>query len=223
MALSTPPAAVIFDNDGLVLDSEEVWTRGEQVLYSRRGLEFTLDHKQELVGQNAAAAGAILERRLGEPGRAAEIIAELDVIVMEELENGVEPMPGAVEVLEAVGTLGLPRGLVSNSPRAFIEVALSKAGLGHHFDVTLSAHEVAAPKPAPDPYIEACAQLGVEPAEVIALEDSPTGVAAARAAGLTVIGIPSVPGVTLDEAHHVARTLRDPLVAELLGIVTSSR
>ena len=212
------PAAVIFDNDGLVLDSEEVWTRGEEVLYGRRGLEFTLDHKQELVGQNAAAAGAILERRLGEPGRAMEIIAELDIIVMEELAKGVEPMPGAVEVLEAVGSLGLPRGLVSNSPRAFIELALDTTGLQGHFDITLSAHEVPQPKPAPDPYIEACIRLGVEPAQAIALEDSPTGVAAARAAGLTVIGIPSVPGVTLDEAHHVAPALHDPLVAELLGI-----
>ena len=164
MAPPTPPAAVVFDNDGLILDSEEVWTRGEEVLYRRRGMEFTLDHKQELVGQNAAAAGLILERRLGEPGRAMEIIAELDIIVMEELAKGVEPMPGAVEVLEAVGSLGLPRGLVSNSPRAFIELALDTTGLQRHFDVTLSAHEVAEPKPAPDPYIEACAQLGVEPA-----------------------------------------------------------
>ena len=218
MAPPTPPKAVVFDNDGLVLDSEEVWTRGEQVLYARRGLEFTIEHKQELVGQNAAAAGLILERRLGERGRAAEIIAELDEIVMEELAKGVEPMPGAVEVLEAVGSLGLPRGLVSNSPRAFIELALETTGLHEHFDITLSAHEVAAPKPAPDPYIEACQRLGVDPAEAIALEDSPTGVAAARAAGMTVIGIPSVPGVTLDEAHHVARNLHDALVAELLGI-----
>src|SRR5687767_7655971 len=150
MAPPIPPKAVVFDNDGLILDTEEVWTRGEQVLYRRRGREFTLEHKQELVGQNAAAAGAILERRLDEPGRAAEIIAELDLLVMEELENGVDPMPGAVELLEAVGAMGLPRALVSNSPRAFIERALDKAGLQQHFDITLSAHEVAAPKPAPD-------------------------------------------------------------------------
>src|SRR3712207_3299986 len=151
----SPPAAVVFDNDGLVLDSEEVWTRGEQVLYARRGREFTLEHKQELVGQNAAAAGAILERRLDEPGRATEIIAELDEIVMEELAKGVEPMPGAVEVLEAVGRLGLPRALVSNSPRAFIELALETTGLSEHFDVTLSANEGGNPKPATDQYIEA--------------------------------------------------------------------
>jgi beta-phosphoglucomutase-like phosphatase (HAD superfamily) len=76
---------------------------------------------------------------------------------------------------------------------------------------------VAAPKPAPDPYIEVCRRLGVEPGpDVIALEDSPTGVAAARAAGLTVIGVPSVEGVVLDEAHHIADSLLDAVVARHL-------
>ena len=80
----------------------------------------------------------------------------------------------------------------------------------------ISGHEVAAPKPAPDPYLEACRRLGVEPGPgVIALEDSPTGVAAARAAGLTVIGVPSVDGVELVEAHHIAASLLDPTVVEL--------
>jgi beta-phosphoglucomutase-like phosphatase (HAD superfamily) len=78
---------------------------------------------------------------------------------------------------------------------------------------------VAAPKPAPDPYLEACRRLGVEPGpEVVALEDSPTGVAAARAAGLTVIGIPSVEGVLLDEAHHLAESLLDAAVARRLAL-----
>jgi beta-phosphoglucomutase-like phosphatase (HAD superfamily) len=77
---------------------------------------------------------------------------------------------------------------------------------------------VAAPKPAPDPYLEACRRLGVEPGpRVIALEDSPTGVAAARAAGLTVIGIPSVAGVALEEADHLAESLLDDVIAERLA------
>ena len=78
----------------------------------------------------------------------------------------------------------------------------------------VSAHEVAAPKPAPDPYLEACRRLGVEAGpSVVALEDSPTGVAAARAAGLTVIGVPSIQGVALDEAHHLAESLLDAVIA----------
>ncbi len=93
-------------------------------------------------------------------------------------------MVGARELLSALRSRGTPIGLVSNSPLVFVERSLEIVGFGDRFDVVLSAHEVAAPKPAPDPYLEACRRLGVEPGpEVVALEDSPTGVAAARAAG----------------------------------------
>jgi len=170
-----PPAAVVFDNDGLLLDTESVWTRGQEALFNSRGVEFTLEHKREQVGQSAENSGLIMERRLGEPGNAVQLIAELDTLVLSELQRGVEPMAGSLELLAALRESGMPLGLVSNSPRLFIDRALELAGLTDSFDVTLSAHEVAAPKPAPDPYMEACVQLGVDPADAIALEDSPTG------------------------------------------------
>ncbi len=213
------PAAVVFDNDGLLLDTESVWTRAEEDLFERRGLEFTPADKLELVGTSAAIAGGILERRLGEAGRAAELIEELNELVVAELEHGVESMLGARELLERLGGRGVPLGLVSNSPLRFVRRSIELAGFEGHFDVVLSAHEVAAPKPAPDPYLEACRRLGVEAGPtVVALEDSPTGVAAARAAGLTVIGIPSVEGVLLDEAHHLAESLLDDLVTQRLSL-----
>jgi HAD superfamily hydrolase (TIGR01509 family) len=213
------PAAVVFDNDGLLLDTESVWTRAEQDLFARRGTDFTAADKRELVGTSAAIAGAVLERRLGEPGRAAELIEELNVLVVAELEHGVEAMIGARDLLQALRERGTPIGLVSNSPLAFVARSLQIVGFEDHFDVVLSAHEVAAPKPAPDPYLEACRRLGVEPGpEVVALEDSPTGVAAARAAGLTVIGVPSIEGVALEEAHHLAESLLDNVVARHLSL-----
>jgi len=212
------PAAVVFDNDGLLLDTESVWTRAEQDLFDLRGTEFTPADKLELVGTSAAIAGGILERRLGEPGRAAELIEELNELVVAELEHGVEAMLGARELLERLQGK-VPIGLVSNSPLRFVRRSIELAGIGGFFDVVLSAHEVAAPKPAPDPYLEACRRLGVEAGpDVVALEDSPTGVAAARAAGLTVIGIPSVEGVLLDEAHHLAESLLDEVVAQRLAL-----
>jgi HAD superfamily hydrolase (TIGR01509 family) len=212
-----PPDAVVFDNDGLLLDTESVWTRAEEDLFERRGLEFTPADKLELVGTSAEIAGGILERRLGEPGGAAGLIEELNELVVAELEHGVEAMIGARELLERLGKRGVPLGLVSNSPLRFVRRSIELAGFEGHFDVILSAHEVAAPKPAPDPYLEACRRLEVEPGPaVIALEDSPTGVAAARAAGLTVIGIPSVEGVLLEEAHHRAVSLVDDVVAQRL-------
>jgi len=211
------PDAVVFDNDGLLLDTESVWTRAEQDLFERRDLEFTPTHKRELVGTSAEIAGGILEKRLGEPGRAAELIDELNELVVAELEHGVEAMLGAREVLHELSIRGTPLGLVSNSPLRFVQRSLEIVGFTDRFDVVVSAHEVAAPKPAPDPYLEACRRLGVEAGpNVVALEDSPTGVAAARAAGLTVIGIPSLEGIVLGEAHHLAESLRDDVVARHL-------
>jgi HAD superfamily hydrolase (TIGR01509 family) len=213
------PDAVVFDNDGLLLDTESVWTRAEQDLFELRGTEFTPADKLELVGTSAEIAGGILERRLGAPGAATELIEELNELVVAELEHGVEAMLGARELLERLREQRVPLGLVSNSPLRFVRRSIELAGFEGFFDVVLSAHEVAAPKPAPDPYLEACRRLGVEPSpQVVALEDSPTGVAAARAAGLTVIGIPSVEGVLLEEAHHLAESLLDEVVAQRLSL-----
>jgi HAD superfamily hydrolase (TIGR01509 family) len=213
------PAAVVFDNDGLLLDTESVWTRAEQDLFERRSLEFTPQHKRELVGTSAEVAGGILERRLGEPGRAAELIEELNELVVAELEHGVEAMLGAAELLHQLKQRGTPIGLVSNSPLPFVRRSLEIVGFADHFDVVLSAHEVAAPKPAPDPYLEACRRLGVEAGpDVVALEDSPTGVTAARAAGLTVIGVPSLDGIELLDAHAIADSLLDAVVTRHLQL-----
>jgi HAD superfamily hydrolase (TIGR01509 family) len=215
--LPAAPDAVVFDNDGLLLDTESVWTRAERDLFERRGLEFTPADKRELVGTSADICGGILERRLEEPGRAAALIGELNELVVAELEHGVEAMVGARDLLFALKERGTPIGLVSNSPLAFVRRSLEIVGFDDRFDAVVSAHEVAAPKPAPDPYLEACRRLGVEPGpSVVALEDSPTGVAAARAAGLTVIGVPSIDGVLLEEAHHIAETLLDDVVTRHL-------
>jgi HAD superfamily hydrolase (TIGR01509 family) len=210
------PDAVVFDNDGLLLDTESVWTRAEEDLFERRGRTFTPADKRELVGTSAAVAGRVLEERLGVP--AADVVEELNALVVAELERGVEAMVGARELLERLRERGTPIGLVSNSPLHFVQRSLEITGLDGIFDVVLSAHEVANPKPAPDPYLEACRRLGVNAGPgVVALEDSPSGVAAARAAGLTVIGVPSIEGVALEEAHLIARDLLDEIVATTLA------
>lgn len=215
----TLPAAVIFDNDGLLLDTETVWTRAEQELFERRGREFTLAHKQKLVGTPAHINGALLEKFLDEQGKAEVLIAELDELVLAELRRGIETMPWAEELVDELRERGVAVGLVSNSPRLFIEVALELVEMSRHFDVVVSGHEVAAPKPAPDPYLEACRQLRVDPSpDVVVLEDSPTGVASGVAAGLTVIGVPSLEGVELDEADAVVASLRAPELRNRLGL-----
>jgi HAD superfamily hydrolase (TIGR01509 family) len=216
---SQRPDAVVFDNDGLLLDTESVWTRAEEDIFERHGFAFTPTHKVELIGKSGAMASKLLEGWLELPGQGAELMAELDELVVAELEHGVEAMVGARDLLERLKAQGTPIGLVSNSPMVFVARSLAIVGFDSIFDVVISAHEVAEPKPAPDPYLEACKRLGVEPGpNVIALEDSPTGVAAARAAGLTVIGVPSVEGVELLEAHHIAASLLDEIVTDLVAV-----
>jgi HAD superfamily hydrolase (TIGR01509 family) len=208
------PAAVLFDNDGLLLDTEVLWTRAEAALFDRFGVTFTLQHKQELIGTSGPVAEATIERHLGQPGMGAALMAELHELVMAEALGGVEPMPGAVELLERIQA---PVGVASNSPRSFVERTLEVSGLRGRFGCVLSASDVARPKPAPDLYVELARALGADPRDCVALEDSGTGVAAARAAGAFVIGIPSLAGIVLDEADMVAPSLADPRVLARLA------
>lgn len=213
-----PPAAVVFDNDGLTLDTEQAWTRAEAVLFSRYGRAFDDDHKRDLLGSSRDVAGTKLERHLGRPGHGAALMDELHELVMAELDRGAPPRPGAVELVAALRAAGTPVGLASNSSREFVDKALRVAGMTGAFDVTVAGDEVARPKPAPDGYLAAAAALGADPAACVALEDSNTGVAAARAAGMTVVGVPSFPGVELPGADLVARSLRDPVVLAAVGL-----
>lgn len=215
----TPPEAVLFDNDGLLLDTEAVWTRGEQRLFEARGKEFTLDHKRSLVGSSEKVAAAKLVRFLDEPGSEKTIMEELNELVLEELESGVDAMVGGRELLAELNRRGIPVALISNSPMKFIRRSHEMAGTGLPFGAVVSGHEVPMAKPAPDAYLEGCRQLGVEPSKrSVALEDSPSGVAAGLAAGLFVIGVPSVPGIDLGEADLVVESLEDDaVVAKLLG------
>ena len=208
------PAAVLFDNDGLLLDTEVLWTRAEVTLFARYGVTFTLDHKRELIGTSGPVTEAKVERWLGQPGRGGALMAEMHDLVMDEALAGVDPMPGAVELLDRVQA---PVGVASNSPRTFVERTLEVAGLRDRFACVLSADDVAHPKPAPDVYVALARGLGADPAACVALEDSPTGVAAARAAGAFVIGIPSLDGMVLDEADLVAESLADPRVLARLA------
>jgi len=208
-------AAVLFDNDGLTLDTEPAWTRAEVALFERHGSSFTPEHKRELLGTAPVDAAVKLERMLGVPGD--ELNAELYALVLEEVANGVEPMPGAVALLGALRAAGIPVGLVSNSRRGFVERGLRAAGLDGAFAVIVTAEEVARPKPAPDAYVAAAVALGAAPSECAVLEDSPTGLAAGRAAGALTIGVPSFPGMTL-EADVVGASLEDPAVWLALGL-----
>ena len=217
--MASPFEAIVFDNDGLLLDTEEAWTRAETVLFARHGEVFTADHKRELIGTSRQQSAAKVERMLRLPGQGKALMDELHEIVMEELGAGVPPRPGALELLRAVRVAGVPVGLASNSSREFVDRALAVAQLANgQFDVVLSADDVDAPKPAPDLYLAACAALGAAPERAAALEDSPPGVASARAAGMYVIAVPYFPDTIIEGASLGAHSLTDPRVAAALGV-----
>jgi len=216
--MSGRPEAVIFDNDGLLLDTEEAWTRAEVTLFARRDRAFTIEHKRSLLGSSRAIASGKLETMLElPPGAGPALMDELFGLVWEEVEHGAPPMPGAVALLDALRAAGVPVGLASNSARSFVDRVLGIAGLTGAFDATVAGDEVADPKPAPDVYLAAAALLGAAPERCVALEDSPTGVAAATAAGMFVVGVPSVEGVEL-AADLVVATLADAAVRHAVGL-----
>jgi HAD superfamily hydrolase (TIGR01509 family) len=210
-----PPAAALFDNDGLTLDTESAWTRAETALFARYGKTFTNNHKHAMLGTSPQVSAVKLEAFLGRPGD--ELMAELYEAVLVEVAAGIEPMPGAEALLGALRAACVPLALVSNSRRSFVELAIASAGLAGTFDALVTAEDVANPKPAPDAYLAAARELGVEPAACVILEDSPTGLAAARATGALTIGIPSLPDMPL-EADLVAASLEDGAVWRALGL-----
>ena len=208
--------AVVFDNDGLLIDTEPCWTRAQTELFRRRGRLFDLTAKRELVGTSPKTAAVILERLLQAPGLGEQLSAELYALALDEIANGAAARPGAIGlVAELRGKL--PLAVASNAPRRHLLTGLRGVGLEDAFDVVLGVDDVVNPKPAPDLYADACEALQTRPSRAIALEDSPPGVAAARAAGLFVVGIPSVPGVVLD-ADVVASSLEDRIVRATLGL-----
>lgn len=207
----------MFDNDGLLLDTEEAWTRAEVRLFEAHGSTFTPAHKRDLIGSSHLVAAGKLELMLDQPGNGAALVDQLQALVLEEGRAGVAPRPGAAQLLDDLAEAGVPLALASNSLRPFVDLVLGSSGLTDRFAVVVSGDDVAHPKPAPDLYLLACERLGVEARASVALEDSPTGVAAGRAAGMRVVGVPYLPDMALD-ADVVASSLADPAVYAFLGL-----
>jgi HAD superfamily hydrolase (TIGR01509 family) len=212
------PAAVVFDLDGLLLDTESIWTRAEAELFARHGRVFGTDEKRRMIGTSGQTTAKILEEMLDLPGEGVSLAGTIRDLVWTMLGEGAPARPGALALVTALAERGTPIGVASNSPRAIVDRALQFSALDVEFGVVLGGDDVEHPKPAPDVYLEACRALGADPDKSVALEDSPPGVAAARAAGLKVVGVPSFPGVTLDDAHVVAGSLEETAVRTAVGL-----
>jgi HAD superfamily hydrolase (TIGR01509 family) len=199
--------------DGLLLDTETLWHQAEVELFTRHGGDFTWEDKLAVIGTSHDFTARYFADRLGEPHeQGAALVDEMIALMHERVRSEVRARPGAVELIDGLRAMEDVRlGLASNSPRSLVDAALASAMMTDAFDVIVSSDDVDNPKPAPDIYLLACERLSVEPGDALALEDSASGVAAAKAAGLTVIGVPQFAETDVSAADRVIDSLEDLL------------
>lgn len=187
-----PPAALLFDMDGLLVDSEPLWLQVVQAFCRARGFTWTKEHHAACVGGGLRATLSATGERFG---FAVEHERDVAAVVDDFIGSvgGLALKPGAAELLSAAALAGLPTALASSSPHRLIDAVLARFSLRPRFQVVVSGDDVAHPKPAPDIFLRAAAALGVAPTRCAVLEDSLAGVTAARAAGMIVVAVPEGP------------------------------
>jgi len=207
-------AAVLFDMDGLLVDTEPLWLETETAVMARLGAPWTPQDQQALLGGSMQWTVSYL---LGKATRPVppETVARwmLDGMLDRARDGRVVVRPGARELVAEVAAAGLPYGLVTSSQRQFADAVLAVTGMT--FPVTVCGEDVTATKPDPEPYLLAAKLLHADPARCVALEDSPNGVASAAAAGCRVLAVPSLLPIPPAPGRVVLGSLRDVTLATL--------
>jgi HAD superfamily hydrolase (TIGR01509 family) len=201
--------AVLFDLDGLLVDTERLGQMAERAVIDRLGSYVTPKEQDELLGCSMQRTVEILLARAEQPVPPAEVEALLDQAMLDLVrQHGVRTLPGARELLADVRGCGLPHALVTSTGLVVADEILHRAGL--KFRVVVSGDDVQNAKPDPEPYLQAAVLLGVDSGNCVALEDSLHGVYSAEAAGCQVIAVPS-PGVRIQPTpgRIVVSSLRD--------------
>ena len=204
---------MIFDLDGVIVDSEIWWDEVRRDFAHEHGRDWTLDDRHAVMGANSRQWSATIRDRLGLDLDAAEIErAIVDGVVERYRREGPPVIAGAVDAVRRIAT-GWPCALASSSHRRVIDAALAATGLTSTFRAIVSSDEVAHGKPEPDVFLEAARRLGAEPASTLVVEDSLNGLRAGRAAGMTTVlvpnaSVPPAPG-SADHADLVLERLAD--------------
>jgi len=204
---------VIFDLDGVIVDSEIWWDEVRSAFAAARGRTWTTDDRAAVMGANSRGWSRIMRERLGlDLADEAIETAIVDGVVARFETDGAPRIDGAVEAVRRIAA-SRPVAIASSAHRRVIDAALDATGLAGTFDVVLSSDDVPHGKPAPDVYLEVARLMGVEPARALVVEDSRNGVLAGKAAGMTVVlvpndSVPPAPG-TADVADVVLERLAD--------------
>ena len=203
--------AVVFDLDGVLLDSEQVWDEVREELARERGGRWHEHAQRDMMGMSSPEWSRYMHERIG----LAEPPEEINRIVVERMleryAEGPPWLPGAIDAVRRLAA-DFVLGLASSSNRELIDRVLEAGGIAACFRATASSEEVAAGKPAPDVYLEVARRLGVDPHECTAIEDSHNGIRSAKAAGMRCVAIPNAqfpPGEATAEADAVVASLAD--------------
>jgi len=209
--------AIIFDMDGLLVDSEVIWLEVETMMIKERGHEYTDEVRQNVIGLRLDEFMTYLRDHYQFPETVEALTAELIERFIALVPTKVVPQPGASEIIDYVIRNDIPRAIASSSPQVIIDAIVETMGWMDTFDVRCSADNEARGKPAPDVYLRAAEKLGVDPTKCLALEDSPNGSRAAVAAGMTCYAVPDTSHSKVEAFEgitpHVFESLHDVLEA----------
>jgi HAD superfamily hydrolase (TIGR01509 family) len=184
-------AAVVFDMDGVLIDSEQVWDETRRRYAAENGGTWTTAATRAMQGMSSREWSQYMAEAVGVRGIPADINNNVLAKILQTYRAAIPFLPGARDAVARMAALW-PLGLASSSNREIIDLVLSHSGLDSYFEATVSAEEVPSGKPAPDVYLAACTKLGVATCTAVAIEDSENGMRSAHTAGLTVVAIPNL-------------------------------
>jgi HAD superfamily hydrolase (TIGR01509 family) len=218
----TIPAAVLFDMDGTLVDSEHYWLSSEQELAASAGKLWTEQDGINMIGMSLYDSSRLIKQKLELEIPAEEIIDRLTNSVISKLETSLPWRPGAEALLREIRSAGIPTALVTMSMRRNADAVVSRMGFDA-FDLVIAGDEVTHGKPHPEPYLKAAEKLGVDIADCIAFEDSISGLHSAEASGAIAIGVPNLVQIPSNPNRILWPTMQGVTVSDLKNIYQEKR
>jgi len=215
-----PFRAVVFDMDGLMFNTEDVYTLVGTELLRRRGHEFTEELKHEMMGLPPRESFEAMIRRHGLQETWQELVPESNAIFIRLLHDHLAMLPGLPELLDALEAAGTPKAIATSSGRELLEACLAPFDLARRFQFTLTAEDITHGKPHPEVYLRAADRFRIRPAQMLVLEDSQNGCRAAAAAGAFTVAVPGEHsrGQDFSMASLVVDSLADPRLYALIDL-----